>query len=341
MSDVKSNEEMLEQLIGGHTLDTGFMSELCRRMLLGLMNGHQVAATLAILRTKEERSEYLSEAAEIVLSQALESKRPDFACGDIVGTGGDGHNTINISTMASLVAAASGMPMIKHGSVSASSKCGSADVLRELGVNISLSTSKNYECLLQNNWCFLFAPTYHPSFLAIKEVRQQLKIKTLFNILGPLVNPWSPQATVLGVYHPRLIKPFAETLKNLGRPAALIVHGSGLDELALHGPTDCALLKNGKLSYFTLKPEDFGCHNIGIDEIRGSDAASNAKDFKTILAGKGSSARRDMVAASAGALLWIAEQAPNLKAGVQIARATLDEGKALQTLQNIMEFSHA
>lgn len=341
MPNIISNEEMLEELIGQKELPQGFVAELCRRMLLGLMNGHQVAAGLALLRIKTERAEYLSEAAQILLDQALALERPDYACGDIVGTGGDGQNTINISTMASLVAASSGVPMIKHGSVSASSKCGSADVLHELGVNISLKSAQNRLCLDQNNWCFLFAPIYHPYFLAVKEIRQQLKIKTLFNILGPLVNPWLPRATVLGVYHPRLIKPFVETLKKLGRHSALVVHGSGLDEIALHGPTSCALLKNHEISYFTLGPEDLGCKNFALETIKGSDTASNARDFQDILAGKSSEAKLSMVSASAGALLWLYGQAENLKSGVEMARTTLESGKALKTLQKIREFSRA
>lgn len=335
-----SNEALLEALIGPLKLKTGLMTELMERILTASMHPTQIAAALALIRAKGMRALDLGEAAQVALRMAETTFKPDYLIGDIVGTGGDGQNTINVSTMASLTVASLGMPVAKHGHVSVSSKCGAADVLRELGLNMELSREAARKTLDKHGWCFLFAPNFHPSFKAVKAVRAELKIKTIFNVLGPLVNPWSPQAMVLGVYDPDLLEPYIEALQLLQRQKALVVHGSGLDEVALHGPTSCVMLSGGTIERFTITPQDLGLKNASIESIRGGDAHENARDLESILQGQGSDAKTSMVAAGAGALLWLGGHADNWKTGVHKAYSALREAKPNALLMAIKEFQH-
>lgn len=335
-----SNETMLEILITGK-LEPGFISELVARIFSESMSSYQVAAALALLRAKGENGNDLAEAASSVLERAHSEERPAYLFGDIVGTGGDGHHTINISTLASLTAASLGMPIAKHGNSSVSSRCGSADVLQQMGLNIYQQSKQARRSLDELRWCFLFAPTYHPSFKAVSEVRKVLKIKTLFNLLGPLVNPWSPRIIVLGVYDPRFITPCIDALRNLGTQKALVVHGSGLDEIALHGPTLCALLQDNLVSNFTLTPADLGLGTYSLEEIKGADPEHNAREFLEILSGRSTTAKLSMTAASAGALLWLGGLAPNIKDGVDKAFSALSHGVVLKTWHKILEFNRA
>lgn len=333
-----SNEELLEALISPHTFESGLMGEVIERILAASMSKVQIAAALALIRVKGINASVLTEAAQVALAKAQSEDRPSYLFGDIVGTGGDGHNTINASTMASLTAASVGMPVAKHGYVSVSSRCGAADLLRELGLDMNLSSLQSRQSLDQLKWCFLFAPNYHPTFKAVKEVRAELKIKTIFNILGPLVNPWSPPLMVLGVYDPALIQPFAEALKLLGRSRALVVHGSGLDEIALHGFSSIALLNGDSVERFNISPFDMGLKEYGLSSIRGGSPWENAKECLGILGGQGSEAKTALVAAGAGALLWLGDYAPSLKASVELALSALYSGKPLELLNKIRSF---
>lgn len=335
-----SNEEILEELMGQVKLKQGVMAELMERILTTSMPASQIAAALVLMRAKGTRALELGEAARVALNKASTLEKPDYPIGDIVGTGGDGHNTINVSTMASLTVASLGMPVAKHGHVSVSSKCGAADVLSVLGLKMELSRADSRKTLDEHGWCFLFAPNFHPSFKAVKEVRAELKIKTIFNVLGPLVNPWSPPFMVLGVYDPDLLEPYIDALHFLGRQKALVVHGSGLDEIALHGPTTCLLLENNKIERFTISPSDLGLKEASIDSIRGGDPHENALDCKKILGGEGTLAKTSIVAAGAGALLWLGGHTKSLKDGVAMAMSALKEGRPLLLLEKIREFHH-
>lgn len=335
-----SNEGIIEQLIGGYDLDSPIMRELMERIFLGVMPKAQIAACLALLRAKKASATEIFSAANLILDKALDIRPPTYLFADIVGTGGDGHNTINVSTLASLTAASLGLPVAKHGSIAVSSRCGSADVLTEMGVNVSLSPENALRCLDEHGWCFLFAPHYHASFKSVKDLRHELGIKTIFNILGPLVNPLRPQIMLVGVYDPTLIMPFAETLKNLGRKRALIVHGSGLDEIALHGPTTAALLDDQSIEPLTLTPSDFGLKSYGLDEIKGGDRKDNAKIFTELLSGKADAAKTALVAASAGALLWLAGSAKTLKDGVEMSQQAIRGGEPFSALERIRRFGH-
>lgn len=335
-----SNEAIIEQLINRQDLDASLVREWMERILSGAMPNAQIAASLALLRAKKESPIEIATAAEIVINQAIPIEQPPYLYADIVGTGGDGHNTINVSTLSSITAASLGLAMAKHGNISVSSKCGSADVLREIGIDISLSPKDARRCLDEHLWCFLFAPNYHSAFKTVKNVRQELRIKTLFNVLGPLVNPLKPPIMLIGVYDPVFIMPFIEAVKNLGRKRAMIVHGDGLDEIALHGPTSAALLDDKSIDQISFDASDLGLKSFGLDDIKGGDPKDNAKFFVELLSGKSDDAKTTLVAASSGVLLWLGEKAKTMTAGVKLAHDAIRAGHPQKTLESIRKFSH-
>jgi len=335
-----TNEMILEQLINRQDLDAALVREWMERILSGTMPNAQVAASLALMRAKKESAIEIAAAADIVINKALPIEQPNYLYADIVGTGGDGHNTINVSTLASITAASLDLPMAKHGNASVSSKCGSADVLQEVGINISLTAKEARRCLDEHKWCFLFAQTYHSVFKTLRSIRQELRIKTLFNILGPLVNPLKPPIMLIGVYDPIFIMPFIEALKNLGRKRAMIVHGAGLDEIALHGRTTAALLDDKSIEKLFIEPSDLGLKSYGLDQIKGGDPKDNAKFFIELLSGKSDDAKTALVSASSGVLLWLGEKAKTMSLGVKSAHEAIREGLPEKTLQGIRKFGH-
>ncbi len=332
---------ILEDLLAQKNLSPEQISSCFDGMLSGQWSATQVAAALVLLRAKGARSEEIAQAAKTILEKAVAIKRPDYLFGDIVGTGGDIHNTINISTLASLTVAAAGFPVAKHGNVSVSSKCGSADLLRELGLDINLSPEQARLNLDNYNYSFLFAPNYHPSFKAVRDIRRELGIKTIFNILGPLVNPLRPPIMVIGVYDPGLLTPFAEALRCLGCFKALIVHGSGLDEVALHGPTEVVMLVGQQISSMSLEPADLGLKHSKLSDLIGGDAKNNAAIARDILLGQADESKTSAVAASAGALLWLGDRAPSWPAGVSMAMNTLRSGLAMKLIEQLKGAAHA
>jgi anthranilate phosphoribosyltransferase len=259
---------------------------------------------------------------------------------DSCGTGGDGSATVNISTAVAVVAAEAGLPMVKHGNRSISSKCGSADVLEACGVKIDVSPELAARCLQEERICFLFAPRYHAAMQHAMPVRRALRTRTIFNLLGPLSNPAAPPVQLLGVYDPALCRPMAETLRLLGCTRALVVHGAGLDEIALHGPTQGALLLAGTITDITISPEDAGLHEHPLEALAGGDPQENAAWLLRLLAGEATSAHNEAVAINAGALLWIAGKAKDLAAGAAQALAVIAAGKAKERLVRWGELSH-
>lgn len=335
-----SNEALLEHKIKGHELDATMVSLFIERMLDQSINGSQVAAMLALLRAHGVSARELGYFADVVIKKAVPIVRPSYLYADIVGTGGDGHNTINVSTLASLTAAFLGVPVAKHGNVSVSSKCGAADVLQKLGVDLTLDAHGVRKSLDTTNWAFLFAPNFHPTYQAAKAVRKDLGIKTVFNILGPLVNPLAPPIMVIGVYHEDLLMPFAQVLKSLKRKKALIVHGSGLDEIALHGPTQALLLDNDAIEPLIIEPKSIGLKSFLLNDIKGGDPEENARICRAVLAGTAPDAHISLVAASAGALLWLAGKHATLKDAVLHAYEVLQSGQAIAMLDRLTRFDH-
>ena len=256
------------------------------------------------------------------------------------GTGGDGANTINISTTAAILAAACGLTMAKHGNRSVSSMSGSADLLEAFGVNLNMSPNTASDCLAQANLCFLYAPAYHPGFKYAGPVRKAMGIRTLFNILGPLVNPACPEVMLMGVYTPGLIQAMAQSLVLTGVKRGWVVHGSGLDEIALHGETQVTEIIDGELTYKVITPEDFGLPRYTIEEIKGGTPQENADIIRAILSGEGQAAHNAAVVINCAALLYLHDKASDLKAATQLAQEVLASGQGLKTLEKLVLISN-
>lgn len=330
-------QALLEQLYQGESLSREESESLFNILIQGDMSETNMTAMLIALKTRGETIDEITGAAKALRAAAKPFPKKPSTSGviDIVGTGGDGFNTINISTTASFVVAACGAKVAKHGSRSVSSKSGSSDVLATSGIDLTMSPETAAECLEKLGLCFLFAPHYHAGMKHAAPVRQALKTRTLFNILGPLINPASPDYMLLGVYKPELLMPIAETLKALGVQRAMVVHGSGLDEVALHGPTSVAELKDGEITTYELIPEDFGVEGAEINALRGGNPEENAAITHAILKGEGVQAHRDAVAINAGCALYISGLAPCVKTGTTQALAMISTGKGWELFNQL------
>ena len=256
---------------------------------------------------------------------------------EIVGTGGDGSNTFNISTTSSIVISAAGVPVAKHGNRSASSKCGAADVLEELGVNIHIPPEKSLACLKKNSICFLFAQNYHIAMKYVASVRKELAIRTIFNILGPLTNPAGATMQVLGVYDKELVEPLAEVLNNVGVKSALSVYGmDGMDEISASSETFVCEIKNGKTKSYLIKPEDFGFERCKKEDLVGGSPKENAQITLDILKGQ-KGPKRNAVLLNSAAGLYVAGCVESINDGVKLAEEIIDSGKALKQLEKFIE----
>ena len=257
---------------------------------------------------------------------------------DCCGTGGDGSHSLNVSTAVSFVVAGAGVPVAKHGNRSASSKSGAGDVLEAAGININVSPAQNEMALRDIGFCFLMAPQYHPALKHIAPIRKEIGTRTIFNLLGPLLNPATPARQLIGVFDQKWLEPFAGVLKQVGTARALIVNShDGLDEISLSAPTEMVELNNGMITRKTISPADFGLPAIQKSDIAGGDAVYNADALMQLLNGK-KSAYRDVVLANAAACLYLADRAQNFKDGVDIARQSIDDGKALNIFDSYREF---
>lgn len=314
--------------------------QLFRSLVRGELDPVQISAYLVAFRTKGETPDEIAGAAKALKEAAMEFPRPEYPCADSCGTGGDGANTINVSTAVALVAAEMGVPITKHGNRSVSSKCGSADLLEQLGVKIDASPEVARRCLDEAGICFLFAPQYHGGLRHAMPVRKALGIRTVFNMLGPLVNPASPEYQVMGVYRPDLCVPVARVIGLLGCTSALVVHGSGLDEIAIHGLTTAALLKDGEVTEMEINPSEEGFSTFPIDAIRGGEAQENAQAFTRLLKGDGAEAHNSIVAINAGALAWVFGKSKSLKEGAKMALNTIESGKTIDRVKLLAELSN-
>ncbi len=330
----------LDSICDGNDLTREETRLLFDRLVKGELDPVEIAALLIALKGKGEAPEEIAGAAESLRASTAPFDKPGYPVVDTCGTGGDMSHTINISTAVAVVAATMGIPVAKHGNRSISSKCGSADVLEMAGVKIDASAEVARRCLDEVGICFLFAPGYHPGMRFAMPVRQKLKTRTVFNILGPLVNPARPEVQIMGVFAPELCLPLARTLGMLGLTSALVVHGSGLDEIALHGPTRACLMQNGEVEELTLTPEKAGLTPCDLGDLRGGTPEENAAALKALLAGTGSKAHLEAAAINAGALAWIFGRAGDLKEGTGMALETLVSGKCLERLTAWGEVSH-
>ena len=303
----------------------------------------QNAAFLAALSTKSTKAETIDEIAGCAAAMRDKATKVDTTGIDameIVGTGGDGAHSFNISTTSAIIMAAAGVKVAKHGNRAASSSSGTADCLEALGVNINLEPEKCIELLNEVGFCFLFAQKYHTSMKYVGPIRKELGIRTVFNILGPITNPASPKAQLLGVYDELLVKPLAQVLTNLGVERGLVVYGQDkLDEISLSSATTVCEFRNGMYKDYVITPEQFGFERCTKEDLRGGTPEENAQITRDILAGaKGH--KRNVVLMNAGAALYIYGKAGSIEDGIKLAAEMIDSGKASETLEKIIELSN-
>lgn len=330
----------LEKVYGGEDLSRAQTGVLFRMLVEGELEEVEIAALVIALRAKGERPEEIAGAAQALRESAEAFPRPGYACADTCGTGGDGACTINVSTAVALVAAEMGIPVVKHGNRSVSSACGSADVLERLGVKIDVAPPVARRCLDEAGLCFLFAPLYHRGLRHAMGVRRTLGTRTIFNVLGPLVNPARPEVQIVGVYDPSLCAPLARTLGLLGCRAALVVHGAGIDEVAIHSTSSAALLSGGRVREIEIQPEHAGLPRFALGDIRGGDPDHNAARIEALLKGRGEVAHVAAVAMNAGTLAWVFGAAQDLEAGAALALDAIQSGRCMDRLELLAGVSH-
>ncbi len=331
--------EVLNKLANKEDLTEVEMIQVMTRIMDGEFTPTQVGALLMGLRIKGESSAEISGGARVMRDKAIAVNIEDRYAIDTCGTGGDGANTFNISTTVAIVAAAAGIPVFKHGNRSVSSKCGSADLLEQLGVNIDLSPSEVETCVSSVNIGFLFAPRFHLAMGNVAKPRRELGVRTIFNVLGPLTNPARVKGQVLGVFSAGLTETMAHALKALGCERALVVHGmDGLDEITTTTRTKVSELKNGDIETYFIDPLQFGLKYAHKGELTGGDAQENARITIDILRGE-KGAKRDIVLMNAAAALYVGKKAADLEEGLQYAAEIIDSGAAYETLCKWIEVS--
>ena len=333
-SDTRSWSPCLDHLLQGNNLSSDEATALMRAWLAEELEPVQTGAFLAGLRAKGMVADELAAMAAVLRDACpLPCARPDLAMVDTCGTGGDGADTFNISTAVAFTAAACGVNVAKHGNRSASGKVGSADVLEGLGLNLKAPLTKVVQAVSGTGVTFLFAPAWHPALVNLAPLRRSLGVRTVFNLLGPLVNPLQPQAQVLGVARPELLDPMAGALQQLGLSRAGVVHGAGgLDVASWEGPNALRLIESGQITSQEVTPEDLGLTRAGLDLLRGGDCPKNQQILGNVLQGQGSQAQTEVVAFNTALVLWAAGLQTDLKAAAEQALMVLSEGKAWDKL---------
>jgi len=333
-------QQAIARLVDRHDLTRAETVAVMNEIADGGATPAQVGAFLAALRLKGETVDEIAGAAEVMRARAdrVHVSRDVFV--DTCGTGGDGSNTFNISTTSAFVVAGAGVCVAKHGNRSVSSRCGSADVLAALGVDVDASKETVERSIAECGIGFLFAPKLHPAFKAVAGIRRELGIRSVFNLLGPLANPAGARRQVMGVYEPRWVPVLGGVLAALGAEHAFVVHGEGLDEIAVTGMTHVAEVKDGAVERYSMLPEDLGLRRWDRSEIAGGDAERNAAILRDVLGGQ-QGAPRDAALANAAAALVAAEAAPDLRQGVRLAAEAVDSGAAQDKLERLRALSHA
>lgn len=327
---------VLETLYKSGNLTSSQSESLFAEVFSGNTDPAVFASLLTALKIKGETPDEIAGAATAMVKAARVFPRDaSYEVGEIVGTGGDGMHSINISSMTALCAAANGLKIAKHGNRSVSSQTGASDLLASLGFDISPAPEDSAKLLNETGFAFCFAQLYHPAMKNVMPVRRALATRTIFNILGPLTNPAHPDYAVIGVYTPELLEPVARTLKALGMKRAFVVYGSGFDEVCVHGTTEYAHLEeDGTITTGKFTPADFGITAKYTEEdFKGGVPEENAKIALRILAGRGTDAQRDVVCANLAVLLMAAGKTKTLLEGMQIGRDTLAQGRALEVVK--------
>lgn len=332
-------KEAVAKLSKGEDIGYEMSREVMNEIMSGEASDVLKSAYLTALSQKGESIEEITGSAEemrnksVPLSTAIETL-------EIVGTGGDGSNSFNISTTAALVISAAGVPVTKHGNRAASSRSGAADCLEALGVNITVSPERSREILEEIGICFLFAQKYHTAMKYVAPIRRELGIRTIFNILGPLANPASPSMQIMGVYEEGMVETMAKVLANLGIQRGMVVFGKErLDEISVCAPTSICEIDHGRFTTYQITPEQFGMPRYSREELEGGTPAENAAITRAVLCGE-RGAKRDAVVLNAAAALYIAGKAQSMEEGAALAQEMLDSGRALRRLEQFIELSN-
>lgn len=329
-------KEAIAQLVKREDLTSEVMEQVMEEIMTGEATDAQKASFLTALSMKGETIDEITSAAKVLRSHC-ERFLNDMDVLEIVGTGGDGSNTINISTLSSVVVSAAGIPVAKHGNRAASSKCGTADCLEALGVKIDCAPARSAQILKDINLCFLFAQKYHPAMRFVGAVRKEMGIRTLFNVLGPLANPAGATMQLFGVYSEELVEPLAHVLRNLGVKRAMVVYGKdSMDEISLSAETKVCEFKNDEFKSYVIKPEDLGLTRCNKEDLVGGTPQENAAIVNDILGGaKGP--KTNVVLLNAGAAIYLASDGITLKDGIEKAREIIVSGKAKKQLEKFIE----
>ena len=337
MDDLKS---IIAKVATGATLTREELAAAFDSLMSGEATPSQMGGLLMALRVRGETVEEITGAVSAMRAKMLRVTAPTDAV-DIVGTGGDGSGSVNVSTCASFIVAGTGVPVAKHGNRALSSRSGAADVLAALGVKIDLKPEQVGRCVKEAGIGFMFAPSHHPAMKNVGPTRTELATRTIFNLLGPLSNPAGVKRQMVGVFSRQWVQPLAQVLKNLGAESVWVVHGSdGLDEITLTGPTFVAALENGNIRSFEVTPEEAGLGRAGGDALKGGDANANAVALQGVLDGK-PSAYRDVALLNAAAALVVAGKAKTLKDGVALGTKSLDGGAAAAKLKQLIAVSNS
>ncbi len=334
-------KQLVETLYRGEDLSYDDSRLLFQQVFSDSMEHVTVAGILIALKVKGEKPAEIAALVKTLRDSSVKFPVPPGLSADSCGTGGDGLNTLNVSTASAFVAAECGLPMIKHGNRSVSSRFGSADIIEALGIDLNSSPEKSLACFDSHRYSFLFAPKYHPSMASVTPVRKHLATRSIFNLAGPLANPAAPPVQVMGVYRKELCQTLAEVLLHLDCQRAMVVHGSGLDEIALHGETHAVLLHDGKIKQMTLSPNDAGLEHQPLEAIQLNESDHPVELFLNVLQGKGSVAMTDIVAFNTGALLWTSGLFDNIKQATSIAKQAIMDGAVFKKLSTVQEFYHA
>ena len=331
---------LISKVATGDVLKREEAAEAFDRMMSGEATPSQMGGLLMALRVRGETVDEITGAVSAMRAKMLPVEAPADAI-DVVGTGGDASGSYNISTCAAFIIAGAGVSVAKHGNRALSSRCGAADVLAALGVNIDLGPEQISRCIREAGIGFMFAPAHHPAMKNVAATRVELGTRTIFNLLGPLSNPAGVKRQMVGVFSRQWVEPLAHVLKNLGSERAYVVHGSdGLDEITTSGTTTVAALDNGSVRSFEIAPEEVGIARVKPEALRGGDADANAAALKAVLSGE-QGPFRDVAVVNAAAALVVAGKATDLKAGAQLANQSIDTGAAEASLVRLIRISNA
>ncbi len=331
---------LLNDIFSGKTLDRASAREVIGHLMDGRLSQMQAAALLAALRMRGETVEEITGFAEAMRARAVTVPvKRDGPLLDIVGTGGTGLNTFNISTATLFVVAAGGARIAKHGNRGVTRKSGSADVLEALGVNLDQTPEQLAESVEKVGLAFLYARTHHPAMKFVAPIRADIQARTIFNSIGPLTNPAAADRQLMGVFDPHLTETLAQVLGGLGVERALVVHGAGLDELTVCGENKVTELRDGGITTFELTPEEVGLGRFDLKDVMGGTPEENARTIRHLLAGDVLGAKRDIILLNAGAALYLVDKAESITTGVELAERLIDSGAALAKLEQYVAFS--